>query len=107
MENGTRWKTAVTSRVIGLVHGCGKRADTSLTCVVIKVDPSSHGVDHRLRLLKDLLLHEGAVVPCGGTKRNQALSLKTMTINVYRKKHSDTLFCVRPHKGSGKGIVGP
>ena len=28
----------------------------------LKVDPSSHGVDNRLRLLKDLLLHERAEV---------------------------------------------
>ena len=28
----------------------------------LKVDPSSHGIDNRLRLLKDLLLHERAEV---------------------------------------------
>lgn len=38
----------------------------SLTCVVVEVDSPSHGVDHRFWLFKDLLLHEGAVVACGG-----------------------------------------
>lgn len=36
----------------------------SLTCVVVKVDPPSHCVDHRLWLLEDLLLHEGIEVAC-------------------------------------------
>ena len=43
--------------------------DTSQDDLVgLKVDTTSHGVDHRLRLLKDLLLHERAVVAWkGGT----------------------------------------
>ena len=46
--------------------------DTSQDDLVgLKVDTTSHGVDHRLRLLKDLLLHERAVVAWkGGTVLN-------------------------------------
>lgn len=34
------------------------------TCFFVKEDPASHCVDHRLRLLKDLLLHERFKVAC-------------------------------------------
>lgn len=53
-----------------LLHKCST-GKTNQTCVVFKVDSSSHGIDHRLWLLKDLLLHKGAVVACGGKIRNQ------------------------------------
>ena len=57
-----------------LLHECPTE---KLTCVVLKVDSPPHGIDHRLGLLKDLLLHEGAVVACGGRIRNQ-LNISTL-----------------------------
>lgn len=53
------------------------RQNTSLTCVVVEVNSASHGVDHRLWLLKDLLLHEGAVVACVGRIGGQGNISKT------------------------------
>lgn len=42
----------------------GQVVGSLLTCVGVEANPSSHGVDYRLRLLKDLLLHEGFKVAC-------------------------------------------
>ena len=37
---------------------------TQLHLVLLKVHSAPHGVHHRLGLLEDLFLHEGAVVAC-------------------------------------------
>ena len=54
----------------------------SLTCVVIKVDPASHGVEHGLWLFEDLLLHERTVVSCtseGNARKQEGTQLQINT----------------------------
>lgn len=50
-----------------------------LTCVVVKVDSPSHGVNNRLWLLKDLLLHEGTVVACNGEIKGRCPALEKLS----------------------------
>lgn len=43
--------------------------DSLITCVAVKTNASSHGVDYCLWLLKDLLLHERIEVACKGDEQ--------------------------------------
>lgn len=59
----SRWSGA---RHILHMRKAGQAVGSLLTFVGVEANPSSHGVDYRLRLLKDLLLHEGFKVACKG-----------------------------------------
>ena len=64
-------ETLIGSKLITQTMFQASCLEPSLTCVIVKVDSSSHSVDHRLGLLKDLLLHEGTEVACNGKIRKQ------------------------------------
>lgn len=63
--------------------------ESSVTCVRVKTNAASHRVEHRLRLLKDLFLHEGVKVTCNDEmSEHQILPAKLKVVEYFGQQRA-------------------
>ena len=76
---------------ISLSHSLTLSLPPPLTCVVIKVDPASHGVEHGLWLFEDLLLHERPEVSWtgDGSARQQEGTQSLISTQTMKTPHAN------------------